>query len=107
TEALFGHRQQQPDVAPAQLDQPEQTGHVRAVSVAVALRLSASRAVRATRAVRAATDRAGTGAAQRAALVHALDHGGKHVELLGVGVLGLVVLTRVRAEDLGGDLVGL
>ncbi len=32
-EALAGHRQQQADVAPAQLDQPEQAGHVGAVAV--------------------------------------------------------------------------
>ncbi len=55
----------------------------------------------------AATDRAGAGAPERARLVHAVDDGGEHVELLGVGVLGRVVLARVGPEDLGGDLVGL
>jgi hypothetical protein len=44
---------------------------------------------------------------ERAALVHAVDRGGEHVELLGVGVLGVVVLARVGPEDLGRDHVGL
>src|SRR5680860_403685 len=42
-----------------------------------------------------------------AALVHPVDQRGEHVELLRVGVLGLVVAARDRSEDLGRDLVGL
>ena len=49
----------------------------------------------------------GAGAADVGALVHAVDQRGEHVELLRVGVLGLVVLARDRPEDLGRDLVGL
>ena len=37
--------------------------------------------------VGAATDRAGAGAAEGAALVHAVDQRRQHVEFLGVGVL--------------------
>ena len=50
---------------------------------------------------------AGGAGAVGAAGVHAVDQRGEHVELLGVGVLGEVVLARDRAEHLGGDLVGL
>ena len=49
----------------------------------------------------------GAGGAVLGAVVHAVDQRGEHVELLRVGVLGLVVLAGDRAEDLGRDLVGL
>ena len=101
-EALAGHRQQQPDVAPAQLDQPEQAGHVAAVAVAARARRRWSAPF-----VGAAADRTGAGAAERAALVHAVDQRGEHVELLRILVLGEVVLARVGPEDLGRHLVGL
>ena len=44
---------------------------------------------------------------ERAALVHAVDQGGEHVELLRILVLGDVVLARVHAEHVLGDLVRL
>src|SRR5205807_4316091 len=83
--------------APAQLDQPEQAGHVGAIAVCVGVRRGAV----------AATDRAGARATERSALVHAVDHGGEHVELLRIAVLGAVVLAGVLAEDLDRHLVGL
>ena len=42
-----------------------------------------------------------------AALVHAVDQRGEHVQLFRVRVLGFVVLARDRPEDLGRDLVRL
>ncbi len=93
-EALARHREQQPDVAPAQLHDAEHRRHVRAVAVGAVAGL------------RVAAHAGGAGAGV-AAGVHAVDHRGEHVELLGVLVLGEVVLARDRTEDLGGDLVGL
>src|SRR5205807_1827650 len=65
TEPLSGHAEQQPDVAPAQLDEPEQAGHVGAVAIAVAARAVGGRCP--------ASDRACARAAQRARVVHAVD----------------------------------
>src|SRR5262249_23316648 len=93
-EPLARHREQQADVAPAELDHPEHRGEVGAVAVL-------SRA----RAVGLAAHAGGAGAADVRALVHAVDQRRQHVELLRVGVLGLVVLARDRPEDLGRDLV--
>ena len=93
-QALAGHRQQQADVAPAQLDDAEHRGHVRAVAHGAV-------------AVVGAADTRRPGAAEIGAVVHPVDERGQHVELLGVGVLLLVVLARHRSEDLGGDLMGL
>ena len=76
---------------------PEHGRHVRAVALAPR--------VRRWRRSRRTPGRAG--AAEVGAVVHAVDERGEHVELLRVLVLGDVVLARDRAEDLGGDLVGL
>ena len=95
-EALARHREQQADVAPAELDDAEHGREVGAVAVALV-------AV----AVGLAAHAGGAGAADVGALVHPVDQRGEHVELLRVGVLGLVVLARDRPEDLGRDLVGL
>ena len=68
-------------------------------------RLEPLRLPRVAVAVGLAAHAGGTGAADVGALVHAVDQRGEHVELLRIGVLGLVVLARDRPEDLGRDLV--
>src|SRR5680860_763064 len=48
-----------------------------------------------------------SGAATGAGVIHPVDQRCEHVELLGVGVLGEVVLARDRAQNLARDLVRL
>ena len=98
-EALAGHRQHQPDVAPAQLDQAQQAGHVRAVAV--------DRSGAAPSELGAAADGPDAGAGHAAALGHAVDQRRQHVELLGVLVLGGVVMAGVGTEHVDRDLMGL
>ena len=89
-EALAGHRQQQADVAPAQLHDRQRGREVARRSCVPSACAVGRRRWPPRRAGRAR-------AAGPAALVHALDQGGEHVELLRVRVLLAVVLARDRA----------
>ncbi len=95
-EALSGHRQQQADVAPAELDDAEHGREVGAVAVLPVVLLAG-----------VAPHPGGARRAVLGGLVHAVDQRGEHVELFRVRVLGLVVLAGDRAEDLGRHLMGL
>ena len=94
-EPLARHREQQPDVAPAHLGDRHDRSEVGAVldrGVAVVL---------------VPSDAGGARTLARPGLREAVDHGGEHVELLGVLVLRQVVLARDRPQHVHRDLVGL
>ena len=93
-EALARHREQQADVAPAELDDAEHGREVGAVAVALVRRRLARGARRRRRRRRCRRPRSSPSISD-----------GEHVELLRIGVLGLVVLARDRPEHLGRDLV--
>ncbi len=88
-EPLAGHREQQADVGPAQLDDAEGGRHVRPVLVALCLVGHAAGGSTST-----------LGAAR---VVHAVHERGEHVELFGPCVLLAVVLARDRHEHLIRD----
>ena len=95
-QALARHGQQQADIAPAQLHYAEQGRHIAAVLDPFLLL-----AGRATLARRGGTD------GIRRAGVHAIEQLRQQIQLLWVGVLGLVVLARKRAEIIFRHLMGL
>ena len=97
-EPLARHRQQQADVAPAELDHPEHAG-------ACSRRCGCRRLARA-RCLRAARP-CGAGAAAVRRPRSCRRSSRRACRAPWVRVLGEVVLARVRAEDLAGDLVGL
>ena len=81
-EALMGHRQQQRDVAPADLHRVEHRGHVAAVVVLLLGLL-------------AVAERFGAGECERVGLRDAFEQVGQRVELDRVGVLGRSYLREI------------
>ena len=95
-QTLARHGQQQADIAPAQLHHTEQRCQVAAVLDAVLLFTGGAALAR-----RTGADGIGR------AFVHAVEQRGKQIQLLGIGVLGLVVLARDRPEIMPGHLLRL
>ena len=95
-QALARHGQQQADIAPAQLHDPQQRRQVAAILVARSLLSRGATLARRGRANRI-----------RRAGVHPVQQRGEQVELLRIGVFGLVVFARDRPKIIGRHLMGL